>query len=340
MRVRLNNIHTVRAKGRTYHYHRKTRARLPGQPGSPEFMAAYNAEEAATENPSRAVAGTFGELVESYKRTPEYKGLAPRTKRDYRKIIDYLEDALFSRPHNKITTGRLMTLRDRICEDRNWKFANDCIMLIGRIFKLAKLKDKVSSNPAIGIPKLKRPKDKPKANRRWTDGELDAMLSAAKPSIRAAIALSAYAGLREGDALRLPWSARQNGWINTNQGKTGEPVWVPEHSRLTEILNDTPRLGTVIVIGDRRKPYTEDGFRTMFTRLREELLAARKVGQGLTFHGLRHTFATWIADEGATDEEVQSVTGHKSRSMVEVYTREADQKRRAKRAMSLIDKNG
>jgi hypothetical protein len=45
--VRIRNVHRVRrllTDGRAkYHfYHRKTRDKLPGQPGSPEFMAAYH----------------------------------------------------------------------------------------------------------------------------------------------------------------------------------------------------------------------------------------------------------------------------------------------------------
>ncbi len=44
--ARIRNVHRVRrllTDGRSkYHfYHRKTRDKLPGQPGSPEFMAVY-----------------------------------------------------------------------------------------------------------------------------------------------------------------------------------------------------------------------------------------------------------------------------------------------------------
>ncbi len=43
---RIRNVHRVRrwlSDGRCnyHHYHRPTRTKLPGQPGSPEFMAAY-----------------------------------------------------------------------------------------------------------------------------------------------------------------------------------------------------------------------------------------------------------------------------------------------------------
>ncbi len=48
--IRLRNVHRVRRRlsdGRCnyHHYHRPTRTKLPGQPGSPEFMAAYEACE-------------------------------------------------------------------------------------------------------------------------------------------------------------------------------------------------------------------------------------------------------------------------------------------------------
>jgi len=44
--VRVRNVHRVRRRlsdGRCnyHHYHRPTRTKLPGQPGSPEFMAVY-----------------------------------------------------------------------------------------------------------------------------------------------------------------------------------------------------------------------------------------------------------------------------------------------------------
>jgi hypothetical protein len=44
--TRIRNVHRVRrwlSDGRCnfHHYHRPTRTKLPGQPGSPEFMAVY-----------------------------------------------------------------------------------------------------------------------------------------------------------------------------------------------------------------------------------------------------------------------------------------------------------
>ena len=67
------------------------------------------------------------------------------------------------------------------------------------------------------------------------------------------------------------------------------------------------------------------------------LATAGKIGPGQTFHGLRHTVATKMADAGADDKAIAAITGHKSMSQIQRYTRTASQKRRAKAAIRLID---
>lgn len=60
--------------------------------------------------------------------------------------------------------------------------------------------------------------------------------------------------MRLGDARRLLWSARRNGWLTWTQGKTGDEVSVPEHYRLREILDAAPKTGVHIVSRERRRP--------------------------------------------------------------------------------------
>jgi integrase len=67
------------------------------------------------------------------------------------------------------------------------------------------------------------------------------------------------------------------------------------------------------------------------------MLKAGKSGAGLTFQGLRHTVATKLADAGADDKTIAAITGHKSMSQIQRYTRTACQKRRVKAAIRLID---
>ena len=54
------------------------------------------------------------------------------------------------------------------------------------------------------------------------------------------------------------------------------------------------------MVNTKGATYTESGFYGAFRKIREKLFKAGKVGRGLTFHGLRHTVATKLADAGAS----------------------------------------
>jgi integrase len=225
--------------------------------------------------------------------------------------------------------------RDKIAEGGRRRTANYCLAVMSRVFKMAILRGLIADNPLRDVPKLKRLKDAPTVNRPWTDGELAAMLDAASPSMRVAIALAAYTGLRQGDVLKFTWNARADGYVR--QGKTGDVVFVPEHSALKAILDATPKIAAVVVATEAGRNYTADGFRANFRNLKTRLEGEGKVGAGLTFHGLRHTVATKLADAGADDATIASVTGHKSAAMVRRYTESRDKKKRAEAAIRLID---
>lgn len=60
--------------------------------------------------------------------------------------------------------------------------------------------------------------------------------------------------------------------------------------------------------------------------------------QGLVFHGLRHTAATWLAEGGATPHQIAAITGHRTLAMITRYTRGADQRKHAGEAIRLLDK--
>jgi len=58
----------------------------------------------------------------------------------------------------------------------------------------------------------------------------------------------------------------------------------------------------------------------------------------LTFHGLRHTAATMLADAGCDDRDIMSITGHKTAAMVAKYTAKADQRQRATAAIARLER--
>lgn len=340
MEIRVRGVKMVTAKGRIYYYHRATGERITAAPDSPEFVAKVaelNARPAAQK--SRALPDSLGALIEAYRTSPEWQQLKARTKVEYGMVLDSLAP-IWEMPASTLTTAGVMKLRDVAFKKRGWWFANYTITIVSALFRWAKPYHPKLGNPARDARKLERPKDLPRKNRAWKPHELAAVLENASSGLRAAVALGAYVGLREGDALRITWAARQDGGILVTQGKTDEPVWVPEFSGLTAVLDAERkrRQATTIVANESGHPYTGDGFRTVFFKLVRKLEAAGKVGPGLTFHGLRTTAATMLADLGCDDRDIAAVTGHRSPSSVRRYTQDADRKSRARGAIVRLER--
>lgn len=355
---RIRGIKRVRGRsGDVYLYHRATGQRLREPEGSPAFIAEVAALERETgankASPDPAGGrkpGTWGWLAALYRASPEWRGLAERTRDDYRRALDHLA-LMDDIPLAEMTTPALLRLRDRIAERHTWSRANRALTTISLVWAWGLPRDHTPAgpNPVLAVPRIRRPRDLARANRPWTEGELAAVLAAAPPGVRAAIALGAYTGAREADVLAMTWgqidaSGAPPG-LRYRQGKTGTELWIPIHPALAAVLTDTPRRAAVIVTGERGRsgthpPYSRDGFRTVWGRLRDRLEADGQVGEGLTFHGLRHTVATRLADAGADAETIRAITGHADAGMTRRYTRTADQRRRAIKAMEMLQGEG
>lgn len=336
MIARLKGVQRIVTKGRVYYYHRQTKTRIKAAYGTAEFVAEVTRLNAALEK-ATPTPNTVDALIAAYRASPEFQGLAARTKKDYQRVMDWLAP-IGKVELSRITPSVCVGLRDKAFQQHKRRFANYVVDVGSIIFQWGVPREITAVNPFAPVQKVRKPHGEAKVNRVWMPQELETVIEAAPPGIRAAIALGAYAGLREGDALRLPWSAWDGEAISYTQAKTGRALRIRTHKSLNAILADTPRNSPVLVTGQRKKPLTESGFRAMFFRLLGELEQAGRVGGGLTFHGLRHTAATMLAEAGCDDRDIMAVTGHKTVASVQRYTQEADQNRRSVTAVTRLEK--
>lgn len=350
MMMRMKGIKRYTSKGRTYYYHRPTKTRLLSEPGTAAFVEEVRRlEEKAAKKAE--LPGTFGALVSAYRASPEFSRLSESTKADYLKVLEYLRTAN-DRPLDRITPPDVLKIRDKAFSDRKRRFTNYVLAVLSILFNWGMPRGITTTNPAEKVPKIERPRKMAEANRAWKAIELDVVMLAASDELRVAIALAAFAGLRQGDVIRLPWSAYKGGIIESRQAKTGDPIWVPAHSELRTVLDEArARLPDMaeklaqkgrpvpmtIVVGERGASFTEDGFRARFFKLIRELEKKEWVWPGLTFHGLRHTAATMMADAGCDTRDIQAVLGHRTAAMSEHYAKEADRKRRASAAITKLE---
>lgn len=346
MRMTVRGVKRVVAKGHVYYYHRKTGERLKAEFGTAAFLDEVEALNRRGQDRPPPLPGTVGALFLAYMGSKEFKLLAERTKADYRLVLGRLA-AIYQIDVGKITTPFLLKVRDKAFDRHGWRFANYTVSVLQAAWKWAKPHDYAKTNPTLELERLRRPHDMPRKNRAWTDREVDIVLEAAPRGLKEAIALAVFAGLRRGDAIRLKWNARKGGWLTLTQRKTDEVVEIPEHRRLRGILDAADKTGIYIVTRRRKSKtknavrdsdFTEKGFQASFFKLVRQLRDAGKVGPGLSFHGLRVTAATNLADAGCDPKTIAAVTGHRTTAMVEHYTRGADRRRRAKAGITRLER--
>ena len=99
-RIRLQFVQAFHSRGHVYYYFRKpgcARIRLPGVPGSTEFMTAYQtALDAAPRieiGAGRTVPGTISALVVAYYSSTDFRDLGPATQQYRRWLIEKFRDA-------------------------------------------------------------------------------------------------------------------------------------------------------------------------------------------------------------------------------------------------------
>lgn len=344
----MRGVKKATAKGHVYYYHRATGERIKEPFGTAAFLARVEALDSKI--PAPPMPGTLGALVKAWQASPEFRnGLAERTQADYVWVMDR-HAALEPVGVTDVDGFYLLAVRNKAFEKHGWRFANYTVDVFRSMFKWGKTYGHCELNPAAEVARLPRPRGMAKKNRAWTDLEVSTVLERCQGGIRAAVALAVYTGMRQGDALRLTWAARKSGWITWQQGKTGDEVSVPEHRALTAILNAAKKDGIHVVAreqrnvfrknkGPRSSDYSSMGFRASFFRIIRELREAGTIGDGLTFHGLRVTAATNLADAGCDPKTIAAITGHRTSSMVEHYTQGADRRARAKAGIIRLERS-
>lgn len=309
VRVRLKGINKVKkrlADGTTvthyYAWRGKGAPRLTGEPGSPEFVASYTAAMKARQT---GHAGTLQALLTAYQASPYFSAKAKRTQADYVKHMARIEAKFGAFPiaalADKRARGEFLRWRDKLAEASR-RQADYTLAVLALILAWAFDRGDAPANP------LERPSKTYQADRAdliWTEDDVAAFRAVAPPHLALALDLALWTGQRQGDLLRLTWTAYDGQTIRLRQGKTKRHVSIPVAQPLRAALDAAraKRKGLTILATTRGTPWTSDGFRTSWAKIAADM-------DGLTFHDLRGTAVTRLAQAGCTVPEIASITGH------------------------------
>lgn len=336
------------AKGHVYYYHRATGKRLHADPAD---ARAFSAEVAALDAgaPPRteaALPGSLGALIAVYRASPEFLGtLKPATRKSYERVFNAVQ-RLHELALVDIDQAYLLNLRDTVSRESGRWLANYCTTVLSVVFAWGMPRGIVAANPAAGVPKIRKARGGPVANKAWQPDEVELALKESKArdlvGLRKAIALAYYAGLSKADVVVVPDAARQRGELALDRHKTDVPLTVFESRRLTTILDESyptdARDGTTLVRRRDGRAYTADGLDSLFHRLKVDLVAAKRIRQGLTFHGLRKSLGKRAADQGHSELDIAAAMGHANPASSRVYTVEAARKQGSRRVFKSLNR--
>jgi integrase len=292
----------------TYWYAWKGGPGLPGKPGSAEFVDAYNRAVAQRVRTPREILLT---ILQSYQASPDFRDLADSTRRSYVPLIKRIEKAFGDFPltamTDRRTRGVFMAWRDRIAIESGRRQADYAWAVLARVLSWGVDRGLVAANPCERGGRLYRAS---RSDKVWTDADEAVFLARAPKHLHLPLILGLWTGQRQGDLLRLPWSAYDGSHMRLWQRKTRTRIVIPVGAPLKAALDATPRRSTLILTSTDNKPWTSDGFRSSWRKA----CAAAGV-TGVTFHDLRGTAVTRLAVAGCTEAEIASITGHSLRDV-------------------------
>ena len=313
MRVLLKGINSKRkrlADGsyKTYYWAWKGGPPLHGEPGTPKFIASYNEAAARKVTPPT---GVLLSLAQGYQASEDFRKLAASTKRSYIALIKRIESKFGDFPLSALTDRRtrgvFLDWRDKIAVGSGRRQADYAWTVLARILSWALNRGKIGANPC---EKGGRVYSGSRADKVWTADDEAAFLKSAPTHLHLPLLLALWTGQRQGDLLRLPWSAYDGERIRLRKSKTGMRVSIPVGAPLKTPLDAAPKHGPIILASTDDKPWTSDGFRASWRK------ACKKAGiVGVTFNDLRGTAVTRLALAGCTEAEIATITGHSLRDV-------------------------
>lgn len=338
--VRLAYVDAYRDRhGRQRFYYRRNGRRfaLPGLPGEPEFMAAYEAAAARFVEPSTAKSlapreGTFNALALAYYGSPSFLSLRPSTQTTYRGIIDRWRK---KNGDKRVTHLQRRHVVDFVSEQMKasgpWA-ANNLLSTLKILMRFAVDNEWCKDDPTLNVRPIRA---KSEGFATWSEADISAFEKRWPVGTRErlAFALLLYTGQRRGDVVNLGWQHVRGSTIRVTQSKTGASLAIPLHPQLRSILEGTTRDNLTFIVTAQGKGFTAAGFGNWF---REACDAAKLKKRSA--HGLRKAAARRLAEAGCSALQIGAITGHKTLKEVSRYTVAADQARLARDAIKRLKK--
>ncbi len=234
-----------------------------------------------------------------------------------------------------ITPSDIRNWRDSLQrQGRSASTVNGSAKVISAAFEQARKLAYIPANPCNAVTSLRAGLDG--ARETFSREQIRLLLSVAKATDwEGAILVGYFTGLRLKDIANLEWASVDlgGGFIRVKTSKTGKAVAVPLHQDVrTWLEGQTQGVGKEPVFSKLKGTYTggKSGLSGQFKKLMgkagiqgQRLRAGGGAGRAtssLSFHSLRHSFISELANAGVSSELRKELAGHSSDAAHKVYT--------------------
>lgn len=240
---------------------------------------------------------------------------------------------------NQIADSDLKSFRNALTRaGHSASTVNGAIKVLRMPFHLAHVKGYIGADPCAGVGLVEDAIDIEKDV--FTPEQIRALVAQAEGDWKGAILCGFYTGLRLKDVTELLWQTIDAGLTKielvprkTRRKKKHRKVLLPIHPVFAAWLRKQTRgIGKAPVFPSLagKSGAGKSGLSMAFKRIMERAgihgrILRERNGEGrsqssLSFHSLRHSFNSELANSGVEQEIRQKLTGHASAQMNEVYT--------------------
>lgn len=212
---------------------------------------------------------------------------------------------------------------------------NGDVTILSAVFNAALRQGHISVNPCLAIEAVK---DKASVRKgTFALEQVTALGKAASGDWRGLILTGFYTGQRLGDCAKLQWSQIESQsnikTIRFRQGKTDTEIILPMNPVLAAYFvrlakSKTDEIFCFPSLTNRSVDLLSKDFTAIVQRagIEQRIIRERKADSSgrsvnaLTFHSLRHTFNSILANAGIPEETRMALTGHTTCEMNQIYT--------------------
>lgn len=232
-------------------------------------------------------------------------------------------------PLSEITVADLDTAFVKARKGLTAGTANNYLSAIREVFKDAVRKKLLEHDPAALVKRLteKRADKKTSVRGPFTVDEIRLLLAAAKDGWRGMILFGFHTSLRMMDIAGLTTANIDGDYLIVRSAKTETATRTPLHPQLKGWL--AGRTGALFpALAGKENSNVSQTFSNLMAKAKVTKAKTLPGGDEITrsFHSLRHSFTSVLADAGVSEETRMALTGQKDSAVHAAYTHHGDEK--------------